>query len=106
MSARVLSTVDPRAIAEGMPDLVFHCPGCACGHGVWVTKRNRNGAQWTWNNDLERPTFAPSLLVTISNGPDVPKMVCHSFVRDGQIQFLGDCTHGLAGQTVPLPPVD
>lgn len=30
--------------------------------------------------------------------------VCHSYVRDGQIQFLGDCTHKLAGQTVPLEP--
>lgn len=25
------------------------------------------------------------------------------FIRDGQIQFLGDCTHALAGKTVPLP---
>jgi hypothetical protein len=30
--------------------------------------------------------------------------VCHSFVVDGRIQFLGDCTHHLAGQTVDLPP--
>jgi cytochrome c1 len=30
--------------------------------------------------------------------------VCHSFVRDGQIEFLADCTHGLAGQTAPLLP--
>lgn len=29
---------------------------------------------------------------------------CHSFVVDGQMQFLGDCTHALAGQTVPIPP--
>jgi len=29
--------------------------------------------------------------------------ICHSFVTDGQIQFLGDCTHKLAGRTVPLP---
>ena len=28
---------------------------------------------------------------------------CHSFVRDGGIQFLTDCEHGLAGQTVDLP---
>ena len=28
--------------------------------------------------------------------------VCHSFVTDGKIQFLGDCTHELAGQTVEL----
>jgi hypothetical protein len=25
------------------------------------------------------------------------------FVTDGRIQFLGDCTHALAGQTVDLP---
>lgn len=28
---------------------------------------------------------------------------CHSFVRAGMIQFLGDCTHKLANHTVPLP---
>jgi hypothetical protein len=32
----------------------------------------------------------------------VPK-ICHSFITDGRIQFLGDCTHRLAGQTVPIP---
>jgi hypothetical protein len=32
--------------------------------------------------------------------------VCHSLIRDGQIQFLTDCTHELAGQTVPLAPID
>lgn len=29
--------------------------------------------------------------------------VCHSFVTEGRIQFLGDCTHALANQTVDLP---
>ena len=29
--------------------------------------------------------------------------VCHSFVTNGRIQYLGDCTHKLAGQTVDLP---
>jgi hypothetical protein len=28
--------------------------------------------------------------------------ICHSFIKDGMIQFLDDCTHALAGQTVPL----
>ena len=32
---------------------------------------------------------------------DVPK-VCHTFVTDGRIQYLGDCTHALAGQTVDM----
>lgn len=34
-----------------------------------------------------------------SDGP----MICHSFVIDGRIQFLGNCMHKLAGQTVDLP---
>jgi len=29
--------------------------------------------------------------------------VCHSYVTDGRIQFLADCTHALAGLTVDLP---
>ena len=28
------------------------------------------------------------------------------FVTDGNIQFLADCTHALAGQTVPMPDWD
>ena len=28
--------------------------------------------------------------------------ICHSFITDGSIEFLPDCTHELAGKTVPL----
>jgi hypothetical protein len=34
---------------------------------------------------------------------DTPR--CHSFVVEGQMQFLSDCTHEMAGQIVPIPPV-
>ena len=27
---------------------------------------------------------------------------CHLYLKDGQIQFLADCTHSLAGKTVPM----
>lgn len=88
--------------------LMFFCPGCKCGHGV--------NDKWSFNGDMDRPTFSPSILVRgvqpvtdeeadrILAGEKIePKpLVCHSFVRDGQIQFLNDCTHDLAGQTVPL----
>ena len=33
-------------------------------------------------------------------------VVCHSFVNDGQVQFLDDCTHELAGQTLLLLDVE
>jgi hypothetical protein len=48
---------------------------------------------------MDRPTFTPSLLC---NQHD-PGSRCHLFVTDGRIQFLDDCHHRLAGQTVDMP---
>lgn len=30
---------------------------------------------------------------------------CHSFVTDGKIQFLSDCSHAKAGMTIDLPEI-
>lgn len=99
-------------------NLAFMCPGCKEVHSI--------GPGWTFNGDFESPTFSPSVLVRSGhyaphgNGhrcwcdhnrerveagedPSIFKcQTCHSFIRDGYIQFLGDCTHELAGQTVPM----
>lgn len=88
--------------------LLFWCPGCDGAHGVNVG--DGPGPRWGFNGDYDQPTFTPSVLVSY-NGPDAgvdgaPPAVCHSFVRGGHIQFLGDCTHALAGQTVALQPFD
>lgn len=88
---------------DGDPDLFgFECPGCNMHHAVRVRRPGGPSPSWEWNGDMVSPTFSPSLLVrwTIRGEPKV----CHSFVRDGQIQFLDDCTHQLAGQTVAIPP--
>jgi hypothetical protein len=76
---------------------LFHCPGCKTSHPFEVDCPNGNG--WTWNNSLDRPTFSPSLLVNQHR----EHLRCHSFVRDGQIEYLDDCHHTLRGQTVELP---
>ena len=82
---------------------VFHCPGCEYGHAISVNgRKNESGATWTWNGSIETPTFTPSLLVS----PHDAAHRCHSFVKDGQIQFLADCCHKLKGQTVPIPDWD
>lgn len=76
---------------------IFRCPGCKTGHMVKV---GTDG--WTFNGNGDAPTFTPSVFVNYDGScPGVPR--CHSFVTDGQIQFLTDSTHELAGQTVPLP---
>ena len=101
---------------------MFFCPGCKMAHRPWRHQIRVIGSNsWGWNGDVDKPTFTPSVLVTYPMGfPPVtsenfdeyktrpwPQMkkghICHSFVTDGRIQFLNDCTHELAGQTVDLP---
>lgn len=80
----------------------FHCPGCGNDHAFTVGPQYSPGeqrARWTFNGDFEKPTFSPSLLCN----NNYPESRCHSFVTDGQIQFLNDCWHSLKGQTVELP---
>jgi len=58
---------------------------------------------WSFNGDMNVPTFRPSYLTWWDEGdPPVPKR-CHSFIKEGRIQFLSDCTHALADQTVEIP---
>src|SRR4051794_31108739 len=80
------------------------CPGCRCTHRVHV-RDDGKGPSWTFDGNLDRPTFSPSILVREYVGEDVSS-VCHSFVRVGRIVFLSDCTHHLAGQTVDMPEQD
>jgi hypothetical protein len=75
----------------------FHCPACDKKHAV-----STGPGRWGWNGDAEKPTLTPSVKVT---GGGDPNYCCHSFVADGRIQFLGDCSHALAGQTVDLPEI-
>lgn len=104
--------------APSHADFIFWCPGCKCGHGVWTTKTNTQSAVWSFNGNLERPTFSPSILITytrditdderarILGGEKlhIPQMRCHLFVVDGQLQYCPDCTHELAGRTVAMVP--
>ncbi len=104
--------------------MAFSCPGCGFNH--WLPIDFAHGSRWTWNESVERPTLSPSILMRAErfsplgesqyldwmNGKiprpekfDSVPIVCHSFVRDGRIEFLGDCTHALAGQTVDLKPI-
>jgi hypothetical protein len=69
---------------------IFYCPGCKEDHLFTIDR-------WTFNGDLERPTFTPSLLYPSK------AIRCHLYVTDGKIQYLTDCGHELAGQTVDVP---
>lgn len=119
-----LSRVLRNAVDGG---LLFWCPGCKTAHAIKTGAGP--GPRWQWNGNADKPTFTPSVLVTSGhhcsgfkagdtcwctfNAEEVARGqepsgfscgVCHTFVTDGRIQFLGDCTHALAGQTVDMAP--
>lgn len=100
----------------------FFCPGCNDLHAV-----NVGDSGWCYNDNPAAPTLSPSVLSRAGHYArsderpgncycDVKERIpdwdddhtchrCHSYVRDGMIQFLDDCSHDKAGQTLPLPPV-
>lgn len=81
-------------------DALFFCPGCKEIHS---TRTSQDGPyHWEWNGSIDNPTFSPSLLNRWEEGVDRTPKVCHSFVRDGKLEFLGDCTHELAGKTIDM----
>jgi hypothetical protein len=86
------------------------CQGCKCGH-TYNTRRE-GGPNWTFNQNLEKPSFTPSMRIFVPAGPygdndeQVPeRTLCHYFVTDGQIAYCGDSDHPLKGQTLPLEPI-
>ena len=82
-----------RSVGNGIG---WWCPGC---DGIHVLHRVNVSEGWTWDGNVEAPTISPSVLV--SGGGE--GIVCHTFIKAGQIEFLGDCTHALKGRTVPIP---
>jgi hypothetical protein len=108
----------PKLTRDDGGKLVFRCPGCKDTHHVDLSR-------WTWNGSMDAPTFMPSLSVRAGHFVEgqppeascwctynkehhsgMECYICHSFVADGRIQFLSDCTHALAGQTVDIPEWD
>ena len=105
----------------------FKCPGCGEWHWLGVQECNDGQAIWGFNGNFDKPTFTPSILATTGHylsgwrGPDCycnwnerypddpidwKCNRCHSFVTDGRIQFLADCTHALAGHNIELPEIE
>jgi hypothetical protein len=86
------------ALLDNKPGyFIFECPGCGNCH--YINTNPKYGTSWTFNGDVDKPTVSPSILV--GSLGEVPR--CHSFIKDGNIQFLSDCDHLLKNQTVEIP---
>jgi hypothetical protein len=88
---------------------IHFCPACSDAH-MFTTE---GATAWTFNGDVERPSFSPSMLIRWGRfadpsykpepGEDDLSGTCHYFLKVGQLAYCSDSTHELAGKTVPLP---
>lgn len=110
---------------NGKPGVyTIFCPGCDSQHLIPTQESiYTSGAVWHFSGTVDSPTFRPSLVVTTGTYVD-PSIIkpgmseeqkkwieehserCHAWISNGYIQYLGDCTHKLKNQTVPLPDLD
>lgn len=83
----------------------YWCIGCKCVHHL--------DKRWTLTGTEEKPTIRPSILVPKGLTEEKIKAnkilcmvsvnpLCHSFITEGQIQYLQDCEHELKGQTIDM----
>ena len=99
---------------------IFFCPACKGGHYF--------DSRWTFDGNFDSPTFTPSLRLgpywrmppgwdydkaqrnsdgSLTHGPEgrlvgAVEWQCHLNITAGMIIFHPDCTHELAGKTLPL----
>lgn len=93
---------------------------------VMIDGTRKGTGNWTWNGDVDKPTLKPSLLTRAKLFTDQghkdymawykqgcpplecgvefesKEMICHTWITDGKVIFLDDCTHELKGQTLDL----
>lgn len=91
-----------------------------------ILRGTRDGTNcWSWNGDVEKPTLRPSVRVSSGHfaehfrkdqdicwckyNADHPEEtpyfhchICHTWINDGQAQFLPDCTHEFVNKTMDL----
>ena len=97
-------------------ELAFFCPGCKHKHFINDKLTEipdlPSSHIWEFNGDFDKPTIRDSVLTrSYQKNPntgvyDIEFDRCHSFITEGMIEFLSDCQHSLAGQTVELPEID
>lgn len=105
---------------DQIADLLFFCEGCKTHHGITTRKvdlkrltdedrksyvKNKK-PRWTFNGDYDKPTFKPSIHIKANPRKGKKITICHSFITNGSIRYLGDCRHDLKNKTVELPDLE
>lgn len=90
---------------------LFDCPACGHSHFYLTTASDKYRAEfrmssgrdvpiWNFNNNLDKPTFTPSLSNKFCGCTG--NIYCHLYITNGKITYCGDSDHPMAGKTVEM----
>jgi len=90
---------------EEATDIALHLPGPISNRMMPIQiKGSRKGTgNWSWNGDVDKPTLKPSIK---NDFRPHEQLVEHIWINEGQVIFLKDTTHDLAGKTLDLLDVE
>lgn len=99
-----------KAIIRTVQYFEFKCPACGHAHNVPI---NSGENTWKMSGTDESPTLEPSILNYIPKEKIVDDKtiiekteVCHLFIRSGQIEYLSDSQHHLAGNIIDMQNIE
>jgi hypothetical protein len=84
---------------EGGSTYIYHyCVPCKHCHQYQVPR-------WTFNGNIEAPSFSPSMREFYRAKDGGEKTLCHYFLTDGIMKYCGDSPHDMAGKEMPLADI-
>lgn len=96
-----------QVVIETPSGWMIKCPSCQWHE---FPKKGKPGASWTFNGDLFKPTFTPSMNQLMRFSEAVceedrrPDRRCHFIITAGRMQFCGDCTHDYKNKIIDMVP--
>jgi hypothetical protein len=87
-----------RKVEDVNTKYAFWCPACKCAHFFQTT----GYPDWKLTGSMLNPTITPSIRVQGYSEVLQKNYVCHSVITGGIIEYMGDCTHELAGKEIQM----
>lgn len=84
----IVSLLHAGVDAEGTPIMSFYCRACSTTHSFYTAAGRVQ--------DETKPTVRTQIIV------DAPGCFCHVVITDGILHYLPDCTHAMAGLSMPM----
>ena len=83
----------------------LHCPGCNTTHSIKTGNTDKGSLHvHKFDENFDKPTFSPSVIVDYGLDGVNNRRVCHFFVTEGRLDYQ-NCFHSLRNTSVALQDI-